>query len=149
MAASQEITYLWKMIYDCFTADVPLTTALGHTVANKHIGRVGQRKKLGDPCITFGQQVMGNIADNDQPRILTLREVYFLISSFSINSDMTAADNSELALQAIVGEVLSESNFKTNPIEWDNFSSAPYYDENEQAYRVDVRIKIIIKYCSS
>lgn len=149
MASAQESTHVWTMIYTCLIGDATLIAALGHTSANPHIGRQSQRKHLADPCITFGQQVSGQVVFNDQPRILSLRNIFFQLSAYSENSDVEAMELIDLVLEAIVGEVLSNSGYRTNPIEWDNFTSPPYYDENEEAYRQDTRIKVIVKECSS
>lgn len=147
MNISSESTYLWKMIWDCLTANSTLTTALGHTSSNPHIGRISQKQQLANPCLTFGQIVLSKIPDNDQPRILTLRRVFFQLSTYSEKSDAIAANLMELTLQAIVGEQLSYAGYITNPVDWDEFTSAPYFDENEKTYRIDSRIKIIIKQC--
>ena len=148
MASNTETTHLWTMIYQCLTGDATLVAALGHTAAAPHIGRIWQRSSLNDPSIVFGQKVLSPLADNDQPRILTLRNVYVDLLSLSIASDAIASENMDYALEAIVGEVLSYSGYKTNPIEWDSFQSPPYYDEDEKKYRVDARLKIIIKECN-
>ena len=143
-----ESTILWKMIWDCLSGDAPLIALLGHTSSNSHIGRIQQKEHLNDPCLTFGQQTLAKIPNNDQPRILSLRRLYFQLNAYSEKSDAIAANVMEIALEAIVGERLNYNIYKTEPIDWDQFLTAPYWDEDEKNYRVDSRISIIIKQCS-
>lgn len=138
-------TSIWKLIYDELVGNAALVAALGHTSSNEKIGRMSNKKHLGDPCVVYSQKLSNKLVDEDQERIISIRKKYIELASFSENNDTIAVDNMELVMSALDGKNLTDGTYKVVLLQWDGFSSAGYYDENEKAYRIDTRFLLITR----
>lgn len=133
---------IWKMVYNLLTADVELTTALGHSVEEPRIFR-GQQYKL----IKNKNHMILFTMDESQAIEATqsIRDVDIHLSVISRISDVDSDNLSEILIRNLDGKIITDDNLNVHGvIYWDNYKTAPVWDEDDKLWLQDLRFRVTV-----
>ena len=134
---------VWQAIYDKLESDTVLVTMLGHGPANQMIHRGYNPEELGFDAahtegILFRQWTGVPLSAGVNVKNLT-----FLISCLSKESDIKASDVAERVIEVLDGAQLSAPGGYFYECLWDSYESGIYWSDDDDAWSQDLRFRII------
>ena len=134
---------LWTALWEYLIADSTLVSMTGYTSSTYSIKRADDVEKVRYSSTVTRAVVFGQWTDTRTSKSSTnnMKDITVLFSCYSKQSGLKAIELSDY-LQVLLSEVrLTNSDINNYYSEFDDFVSAPYYDDKEQVWRVDCRFR--------
>lgn len=134
---------LWIALTNKLRGDTTLVSMTGYTSATNTIKRANSLEN-----IVFSETVTRAVTFQEWTDVRTsksstddMRDITMMLVCWSKTGDLEAVELKDYLISLLDGADISDANLLNYYSEYDDFSSAPYYDADEQAWRIDIRFR--------
>jgi len=140
---------LWTAIWNKLSNDSTLVSLINYTSSTNTLKRGNSCKKISfsttkPEAVTFQEwtDVRTNKTSNDG-----MRDITVLFVCWSKRSDSKSDILADYLITLLDGVDISSDDLLNYYSDYDDFRSSPYYDDDEKAWRIDIRFrfKVVLK----
>lgn len=134
---------LWIALLEYLIADSTLVSMTGYTTSTNTISRSNsiEEIKFSDTvtrAVTFQQWTDTRTSESATDN---MKDITVLFVCYSKSGDLEAIELSDYLQTLLEGVSLTNSDIHNYYSAFDDFVSPPYYDKDEQVWRVDLRFR--------
>jgi len=134
---------LWQALWVKLTGDTTLKSMVDYSTSTRTIKRGNTLLN-----IVFSSSVTRAVTfyewtdvRSERSSTAPIRDVTFMIVCWSKNGDLEAVELKDYLITLLDGADISDADILNYHSEYDDFSTPPYYDKEEQAWRIDLRFR--------
>lgn len=140
---------LWNALFTKLTNDATLISMVDYSISTNTIKRGNSSENINfsedvTRAVTFQEWTDAKSSKSSTGK---MRDITFMLVCWSKNGDLEAVQLKDYLISLLDDSDISDANIKNYFTEYDDFSSPPYYDNDEQCYRIDLRFrfKVVLK----
>ena len=137
---------LWIALSEKLSTDATLISMTGYTTSTNTIKRSNTIDDIAfsstvTEAVTFGQWTKIRISPATTD---PLKNVTFLVVCWSKKNDLKAMQLADYLEILLDGVDLSNADIQNFYSEYDDFTSPPFYEKDENIWRVDLRFRFVV-----